>query len=687
MFGNQQNVVDEIYISDSDEKEKEIKFGNWIPPTVNQRVRKKTQQTMNQDYIRTNTYISSLNENNHNHDLHWEQQMYNYHDLKDEITEKVTNHTNKLIDNIENKFRLINENMERKQDEALQSMFNRFERTINDINIQYNTRTENRNVEDNKIQNRHEIRTRRSTPSTINSNTTEERETTVTEPPLPFYKQLTSMSINEEPQIEQNISSGSVPTTIRPFDGTDPAYTVEEYLNSIVAAMIFSSGIEPVNKPGHHQWKVKRAALILHTLQGPARKWYSTLPSETKLDWETFCKEFSDMFDSEKSKQQAEIVLQQLKKHTNESLRSLAMRIETLVKTAYSLYTEDYRNSVMNQTCIRCLDNELKTAALKKHANHKQTPREPEIPFKALVDKIDQMDLTRTITNNHKRLYEINQTTNNINDDLKQINIACINDLKQNDLEQFEGTICNVLNGINNTYDRKNFKGRPKFALFCSYCSSHGHTKGRCFKRPRLERIPRPKEKTFYGHIRNNQNLPNRRIDSNNVNGRQLPSTSPVYNSSRSRTPYRPQSRNNYNNMSNYQRNSDSNNKYNNRNTSYNRNNFNRSRTNSYNRNNNYTRYNNIDQAQDTQIAANQDTNNRITEIIIIVIIIITDKDLITEIQIELIDTDKDQIAITDNFQTITIEMIEEIRHIENKITDINQKTEEQMETNITIKK
>ena len=78
--------------------------------------------------------------------------------------------------------------------------------------------------------------------------------------------------------------------------------------------MIFSSGIEPVNKAGHHQWKVKRAALILHTLQGPAQKWYSTLPSETKLDWETFCKEFSDMFDSEKSKQQAKIILQQLKK-------------------------------------------------------------------------------------------------------------------------------------------------------------------------------------------------------------------------------------------------------------------------------------------------------------------------------------------------------------------------------------
>ena len=47
----------------------------------------------------------------------------------------------------------------------------------------------------------------------------------------------------------------------------------------------------------------------------------------------------------------------------------------------------------------------------------------------------------------------MNQTTNNINDNLKQINIDCnnINDLNQNDLEQFEGTISNVLNGINNT--------------------------------------------------------------------------------------------------------------------------------------------------------------------------------------------------------------------------------------------
>ena len=258
----------------------------------------------------------------------------------------------------------------------------------------------------------------------------------------------------------------------------------------------------------------------------------------------------------------------------------------------------------MNQTFIRCLDNELKTAALKKHANHKQTPREPEMPFKTLIDKIDQMDLTRTITNNHKRLYEVNQSTSSINEDIKQMSIACnnINKLNQNDLEQFERTICNVLNGINKTYDKKNFKGRPKFALFCSHCSSHGHTKGRCFKRPRRESIARPKEKSFYSHMRNNQNLPNRTIDSSNINGRQLPSTSPIYNNSRSRTPYRSQSRNNYNNNNNnnntnprdnrnYQGYRRSNN-YNNRSNSYNRNNYSRN-SNSYDRNYNYNRNNN----------------------------------------------------------------------------------------------
>ena len=42
-----------------------------------------------------------MNDNREHNELTWEQQMYNYQDLKEEITYKVTNHTNKLIDNME----------------------------------------------------------------------------------------------------------------------------------------------------------------------------------------------------------------------------------------------------------------------------------------------------------------------------------------------------------------------------------------------------------------------------------------------------------------------------------------------------------------------------------------------------------------------------------------------------------
>ena len=208
LFGNQQNITGEIDISDSEDRDARI--GNLLPPSVNQRVRRKYQNPTQYNYNRSNTYIGSLNDNCEQSELFWEQQMYNYQDLKEEITEKITNHTNKLTDSIENKFREINENIERRQEEALEMVFDKPERTLDNIKRQNNLRSEdgnpnsdrnsnNNNIQNTNIQNnrQQENRTKRSI-----SITTEERETTVTKPPLPFYKQLTSMSIHEEPQID-----------------------------------------------------------------------------------------------------------------------------------------------------------------------------------------------------------------------------------------------------------------------------------------------------------------------------------------------------------------------------------------------------------------------------------------------------------------------------------------------------
>ena len=177
--------------------------------------------------------------------------------------------------------------------------------------------------------------------------------------------------------------------------------------------------------------------------------------------------------------------------------------------------------------------------------------------------------------------------------------------------------------------------------------------------------------------MRNNQNLPNRRIDSNNVNERQLPSTSPIHNNSRSRTPYRSQSRSNYNsnphsrdnrNYQGYRKPND----YNNRSVSYNKNNYSRNRSDTTI----------ADQARDTQTEVTQDNNQHTIEIITIIITIIN-RDTTVETQIETIDTDNVLVVTTDITRTIVIETIEGIRQTENKITDITRENNAQMETNI----
>ena len=89
LFGNQQNITDEKDIFDSEDRDARI--GNLLPPSVNQRVRRKYQNPTQYNYNRNNTYIGSLNDNREQNELFWEQQMYNYQDLKEEITEKVTN--------------------------------------------------------------------------------------------------------------------------------------------------------------------------------------------------------------------------------------------------------------------------------------------------------------------------------------------------------------------------------------------------------------------------------------------------------------------------------------------------------------------------------------------------------------------------------------------------------------------
>ena len=110
-----------------------------------------------------------------------------------------------------------------------------------------------------------------------------------TEIPLPYYlqqheitkNQLTNFSqipnAAESLQMTMNpyLMGGSSITSNEPlmvFTGTDPEYSVEDYLNAVTANLILNIGPEPINTPLHQNWIHRRTALIQTTIDGAAQK-------------------------------------------------------------------------------------------------------------------------------------------------------------------------------------------------------------------------------------------------------------------------------------------------------------------------------------------------------------------------------------------------------------------------------
>ena len=83
------------------------------------------------------------------------------------------------------------------------------------------------------------------------------------------------------------LMGGSPITSNKPlmaFTGTDPEYSVEDYLNGVTAKLILIIGPEQIYTPLHQSWIHRRTALIQTTLDGAAQNWFSVLPIELKSD-------------------------------------------------------------------------------------------------------------------------------------------------------------------------------------------------------------------------------------------------------------------------------------------------------------------------------------------------------------------------------------------------------------------
>ena len=115
----------------------------------------------------------------------------------------------------------------------------------------------------------------------------------------PFYLQAASTQ-TPSPVVRRNTPmiypylGCSVPLqqSLRPFDGIDPTYTTEDFLNAITANMVMTAGPEQTDSSYHEALILKRIAMIQTALIGPAQQWYSHLPLDIKKDSQPFAANF-----------------------------------------------------------------------------------------------------------------------------------------------------------------------------------------------------------------------------------------------------------------------------------------------------------------------------------------------------------------------------------------------------------
>ena len=94
----------------------------------------------------------------------------------------------------------------------------------------------------------------------LNSQNTQQN----TNAPTPYYLQAASTQ-KPSPVVRRNTQmmypylGGSVPMqqSLGPFDGFDPTYTTEDFLNAITANMVLAAGPEQMDSPFHEAWILK----------------------------------------------------------------------------------------------------------------------------------------------------------------------------------------------------------------------------------------------------------------------------------------------------------------------------------------------------------------------------------------------------------------------------------------------
>ena len=94
----------------------------------------------------------------------------------------------------------------------------------------------------------------------------------ITKNQLSNFSQMPNAAESLQMTMNLYLMGGSSITSNKPlmvFTGTDPEYSVEDYLNAVTANLILIIGPKPINTPLHQNWIHRRTALIQTTFGKP----------------------------------------------------------------------------------------------------------------------------------------------------------------------------------------------------------------------------------------------------------------------------------------------------------------------------------------------------------------------------------------------------------------------------------
>ena len=188
-----------------------------------------------------------------------------------------------------------------------------------------------------------------------------------------------------------------------------------------------------------------------------------------------------------------------------------------MTQKAYVNNSPDMRNAQLNDALVKALDPQLARIALKKIVNHKSTALEPQLPFAQSVEKIHQEDITRTHIDRHQlsKNSNLSPSLNNLSFEGDNLTVDKIHIMEQD--------VAHGINVVRHKYSNDpNFKGKQVFLEFYKKFSRSGHSISTCPDKRSLDK-PNFQKQNFNQAMKDNQNLPNRKVTSNNMTGKPLP--------------------------------------------------------------------------------------------------------------------------------------------------------------------